>query len=287
MPLPCKPDQIGRDSWQNIRYNLLNYSRTFMAIKRKHLEKYLRDLLEVNQFNDYGPNGLQVEGKDDINTIAFTVSCSKEAIEEAINKNADCLIAHHGLIWSGQESKTLRGPYAKRLFPLIKNDVNLFAYHLPLDAHIKIGNAAVIAQKLDMIDLQPFALYKGTPTGVKGFFKKSITVTELQNKLAILLNHQVIISSYDSSAKINSLGILTGGASKSWFQAQKEHLDGYLTGEISEHDWHDAREGGIHMFAGGHYATEQFGIQALMDEICQEFKKENPYCFFIPSENPV
>ncbi len=258
-----------------------------MTVKRKDLNRYLRDLLEIYSFQDYGPNGLQIEGKENIKTIAFAVSACRETIEAAVSAKADCLITHHGLIWQFHGTKTLTGAYAKRIFPLIKNDINFFGYHLPLDAHPEIGNAAMIGHQLGLEETDSFGDHKGMPTGIKGRFPEPIGVIELQQKLEKILSHEVILSSADHDAKIRQIGILTGGAGGDWYRAQKDNLDAYLTGEISEHTWHEAQEGDIHLYAGGHYATEQFGIQGLMGKIQEKFKKEKLNCFFIPTDNPV
>ncbi len=131
---------------------------------------------------------------------------------------------------------------------------------------------------------KPFGDYKGSPTGIQGKLKNAITVTEMQQRLAAILNHDVILASHDQNVKIKSIGIITGGANSEWPQAADAGLDAYITGEISEHDWHESREAGIHMFAGGHNATEQFGIRSLMVKVQEKYGLE---CFFISSENPA
>ncbi|MGZ5059787.1 MAG: Nif3-like dinuclear metal center hexameric protein, partial [Methylobacter sp.] len=129
-----------------------------------------------------------------------------------------------------------------------------------------------------------FGDYKGSATGIKGVLEQPLTAIELQQKLETVLKHNVILATPDSNALIRSVGIITGGANSEWRLAEKAQLDAYITGEISEHDWHESQESGIHMFAGGHNATEQFGIQALMEKTRQQFAVE---CFFIDSENPA
>jgi len=255
-----------------------------MTIKRQDLDYFLDQLLNPETYPDYGPNGLQVEGCDRVSRIAFAVSATVDSIDQAVNKKADAIIVHHGLFWSFHGPKTLTGPFAKRIFPLVINEINLFAYHLPLDGNPKVGNAAMLGKLIGAEDQQPFGNYKGSPTGIQGKLKYAISAIELQQRLAGVLNHEVILASPDLQDKIKSIGIITGGANSEWQQAVDTGLDAYITGEISEHDWHESREAGIHMFAGGHYATEQFGIQALKTNIEQQFDVE---CFFIPSENPA
>jgi dinuclear metal center YbgI/SA1388 family protein len=256
-------------------------------ITRAQLEKYLNKLLNIYEFSDYGPNGLQVEGTDEIKKIAFAVSATRESIEKAAALNADALIVHHGLFWKFHGVRTITKSFAKRVKPLIKNDINLLGYHLPLDAHIEHGNAAAIAEKLDLDKIKAFGDRKGAPLGVKGVFKNPIKAKELSGILSKILDHNIILASYDDSSEVKSIGIITGGANSDWTSARKDGLDAYLTGEISEHDWHEAIEDEIHYFAGGHNATEQFGVQKILKKIHEDFSDKNLELFFIPSNNPA
>ncbi|MGZ4993604.1 MAG: Nif3-like dinuclear metal center hexameric protein [Methylobacter sp.] len=253
-------------------------------IGRDQLNDYYQVLLRPETYADYCPNGLQIEGTGHIARIAFAVSATRDSIEQAVANKADALVVHHGLFWTFHGAKPLTGAFARRVFPLVKNNINLFGYHLPLDGHPDIGNAATLGQLIGCARHQPFGDYKGSATGIKGVLEQPLSAIELQQKLEIVLKHNVILATPDSNALIRSVGIITGGANSEWRLAEKERLDAYITGEISEHDWHESREAGIHMFAGGHHATEQFGIQALMEKTRQQFAVE---CFFIDSENPA
>ncbi|MBC77556.1 MAG: Nif3-like dinuclear metal center hexameric protein [Halobacteriovoraceae bacterium] len=253
-------------------------------VKRDELVKFLDNLLNVKTFSDYGPNGLQIEGKEEVKKIAFAVSATRESIEKACEKKADAMIVHHGLFWSFHGPRTITNAFGKRVTPLIKNDINLLGYHLPLDAHIEYGNAAAIAKKLEMENFEPFGDRKGSPLGVKARFKQPLGPAQLKSKLEAILGHSVI-HSCPSEEKIESMGIITGGANSDWLSAQADGLDAYLTGEISEHDWHEAKEGNVHFFAGGHNATEQFGVQEIMNLL--ESKHPELECFYIPSDNPA
>jgi dinuclear metal center YbgI/SA1388 family protein len=255
-----------------------------LTIERQELENYLNKLLSPQLFTDYGPNGLQIEGTSSIKKIAFAVSATAESVATAVEKKADTLIVHHGLFWRFHGPKTLTGSFARRVMPLARHDINLFGFHLPLDAHMTVGNAATIAKKIELYPLEPFGDYKGSPLGVKGNFARAIKASELQQKLEKILGHTVLLASPNEDQTISSMGIITGGANSEWELARREGLDSYLTGEMSEHDWHESKEAGIHMFAGGHNATESFGVQALMETISQEFNCE---CFYIPSSNPA
>lgn len=255
-------------------------------METKKLINYLNKYLNIYDYADYGPNGLQIEGKNNVKKLAFAVSATKDSVAKAVELKADALIVHHGLFWKFHGPKTITKAFYHRVAPLIKNDINLLGYHLPLDAHMKVGNAASIAKKLELTDLAPFGDHKGMPTGVQGKLKSALTPSELSELLKDTLGHN-IIHSKPNDEKISSLGIITGGANSDWTYCLRQNLDAYLTGEISEHDWHEAKESGVHFFAGGHNATEQFGVQSLLEHLHEEFKEENLELFYIPSENPA
>jgi dinuclear metal center YbgI/SA1388 family protein len=254
-----------------------------MTTSRSKIKRFLTDLLRPFEFSDYCPNGLQIEGSEEISKIAFAVSAQRDSINKAIEAGCDTMIVHHGLFWKFHGTRPLTGSFGKRVMPLVRNNINLFGYHLPLDAHIEHGNAASIAKAIGLEDLEPFGDYKGSPTGVKGKFKKEIAAKDLRDTLEKVLKHSVIHSD-PQTEKIKSMGIITGGANGDWNQCIYHGLDAYLTGEISEHDWHEAKEEGIHMFAGGHNATEKFGVLALQELIEKEFNVET---LFIDSNNPA
>lgn len=250
---------------------------------RDELAHYLNAYLDSERFKDYGPNGLQIEGRANIAKIAFAVSATRESIARTIDAGADTLIVHHGLFWVFHGHRPVVGPFAQRVKPLIRHDINLFGYHLPLDAHPEIGNAAAIAKRIGMVELTPFGDYQGAPTGISGVFQDPVPPRDLKHRLQQLLAHDIIHAPADRR-EIHSMGIITGGASSGWYQARQNGLDGYLTGEISEHDWHESREAGVHMFAGGHNATESLGIQDLMNHLRDAFEIE---CVYFPSDNPA
>ncbi len=253
-------------------------------VHRDRLDDFLRDALDASGYPDYGPNGLQVEGKDVIRRVAFSVSATRDSIEKAIEGRADALIVHHGLLWSFSGARPLTGAFGRRVLPLIRSHLNLFAYHLPLDAHLVHGNAAGLAREIGMQHLAPFGDYKGRSTGVRGELLVPLTAGELRQKIANVVAHPVLMASPDESALLKTLGIITGGANKDWAMAASSGLDAYLTGEMSEHDWHESQEAGIHMFAAGHHATEVFGVQSLMNLLVEKFGLE---CFYIDTENPA
>ena len=255
-----------------------------MSVERNELIAYCNNVLKAYEYSDYGPNGLQVEGKSSIQKISFAVSATLDSITNAVSNGSDCLIVHHGILWNYHGARPLTGPVLNRISPLIKNDINLIGYHLPLDGHPEIGNAASIARRLNMENIEPFGEYKGSYIGVKATFKHPIKVKDLRKEVENSVNHQVILASPNVEEEISSMGIITGGATSSWSEAVTEELSAYLTGEISEHSWNDSQEAGIHMLAAGHYATEIFGIKNLMQLISDQFDIE---CNFIDSNNPV
>lgn len=260
------------------------------TLQRKELESILNSWMQPELFEDYCPNGLQIEGKQQVKKIAFAVSATFDSIERAVASGADTLIVHHGLFWKFHGPKTLTGPFFKRVSPLLKNEINLFGYHLPLDGHFDFGNARALGEVLGLSEFEPFGLYKKAYIGVKGKFKKPLTCMELAKLLEEKLERTPLFSIPDErifpgKQKITSLGIITGGARDDWSLSLKDGLDAYLTGEMSEHHYHESRESGICMFAAGHHATEKFGIQALKRKIEQSFPGVET--LFFDSDNPA
>jgi len=253
-------------------------------ITRTKLETFFAALLHPEQYPDYGPNGLQVEGAERIETVAFAVSATRASILQAIEHNADALVVHHGLFWFFHGAKPITGAFGQRLILLIKHDINLFGYHLPLDGHAEIGNAAVLGRLLSCAQQQPFGEYKGASTGIKGVLETPVTALTLAERLETIVQHPVMMATPDKHRLVNTVGIITGGANSEWKAAFEQNLDVFITGEMSEHDWHDSQEHGITMLAAGHNATEQFGIKALMETTQHQLDVE---CFFIRSENPA
>jgi dinuclear metal center YbgI/SA1388 family protein len=245
---------------------------------------YLDQLLSPKLFDDYAPNGLQIEGKKPIRKLAGSVSATQEAVDQALKWGADGLIVHHGVLWRHQGARPLTGAYGERVQKIIKNDLSLWAYHLPLDSHSEIGNAKALADVIGMNTLSPFGPYKKQFLGVQGKLNQPQSAAAFKKDLEKKLNHPITLASHDENQMIKTLGIITGGANNEWSEALNAGLDAYLTGEISEYNWHDAREAKIHYFAGGHHATERFGIQALLKKINQDLKIETQ---FFDSLNPA
>lgn len=259
-------------------------------LTRQKLESTLNNWLMPELFEDYCPNGLQIEGKTNIKKIAFAVSATFESIEKSVEFKADALIVHHGLFWKFHGTRPIIGPFHKRVGPLLKNDINLFGYHLPLDGNFEFGNARALGELIGLCDFEPFGLYKKAYIGIKGKFKNPITGNELAKILESKLHRPPLYSipdkrTFPDKQSISSLGIITGGARDDWSLSLNEGLDAYLTGEMSEHHFHESRESGINMFAAGHHATEKFGIQCLKKKIEQAFPQLET--MFFDSENPA
>lgn len=243
----------------------------------------LDELLTPEAFQDYGPNGLQVPGRDEVRRIATGVSAHRELIERAVEQDADMLIAHHGLFWDFHPTG-LSPALAERLRPLFKHDLNLACYHLPLDAHPEVGNNALLARALGCASHEPFGEHRGQPIGRAGTFPgDGVPAAELFERVRAATGREPLVFAAGPE-RVRSIGIVSGAAADSLGEAIARGLDAFLTGEPREHVMADAREAGIHFIAGGHYATETFGVQALGDLLERRFGVEHT---FIDIPNPV
>lgn len=225
------------------------------------LEKLLNQKLNINIIKDYAPNGLQVEGKSEVKKIITGVTACQALIDYAVMENADAILVHHGYFWKNEEP-CLRGMKGKRIKTLMKNDINLYAYHLPLDIHPELGNNVLFAQAIGLTNLQPME-NSATSIPLWGEFIPPISAQELTQRLENCLQRTPMVSHENAPELIRTLGICTGGAQDYIDLAASLHLDGYVTGEVSERTIHSAREQGLHFFSAGHHATERFGIKAL------------------------
>ena len=250
-------------------------------MKSEQLEKYLNSYLKADDFTDYCPNGLQVEGKSDIKKIVTAVSASIELFNKAIKQKADAIIVHHGIIWN-YERPIYKGSYRKRVKILLDNNINLFAYHLPLDAHPVVGNNAQLAKLLGLKSCKPFGDHKGQIIGIKGKIAKT-TKEKFFKKVESVVLRELLVFPYGPKS-ITNVGIVSGGAQKEFSQAITENLDAYITGEVSEHIKYLSQEEGVHYISAGHYATEKFGVKALGNHLKNKYKIDVE---FIDIPNPV
>lgn len=255
------------------------------GISREDLSSFLQELLTPELFSDYGPNGLQIEGRATLSRIAFAVSATADSIARCIEWGADALIVHHGLFWQFHGPKPITGAFARRVSPLIRAEVNLYGYHLPLDAHLQVGNAAGLARRLGLTELAPFADYKGAHLGCSGTLPAAIPASQLATRLEQVCNHGVMTSAPTPDSPVQSVGIVTGGGNRYWRAALDAGLDAFITGEMSEHDWNEAKEDGICYFAAGHHATERFGVLDLQQALLKRFPHLSTE--FFDAENPA
>jgi dinuclear metal center YbgI/SA1388 family protein len=248
-----------------------------------HLIAALDELLRPADFQDLGPNGLQVPGAPEISRVVTGVSAQRELSERAVALDAQLVLVHHGLFWSFQPPG-LTPLLAERLRPLFKHDVNLAAYHLPLDAHPTHGNNALLAEALGCERHEPFGSYKGTPIGRAGTFGgDGITRDDLRARVRDATHREPLMLGAGPE-RIRSIGIVSGAAADTLHEAAAQGLDAFLTGEPREHITSEARELGLHFVAAGHYATETFGVRALGDLLAERFGVEHT---FVEIANPV
>jgi dinuclear metal center YbgI/SA1388 family protein len=248
-----------------------------------HLVAELDELLDTDAVADYCPNGLQVEGSRHVERVVTAVSASRALFTRAVDRGADAILVHHGILWNGSEAPRLVGAFRERVRVLLTNDVSLIAYHLPLDRHLELGNAAQLAHRLGLAELEPFGEHRGTSTGVCGIFPEPVRAEELFAAVAEATGREPQVFE-GSRGEIASVGIVTGGAEREYHQAVAAGLDAYITGEATEWVLHQAAEDGVHYIAAGHYATERFGVQALGRWIAEQFGLEVE---FIEMPNPV
>ncbi|WP_111979271.1 Nif3-like dinuclear metal center hexameric protein [Algibacillus agarilyticus] len=246
------------------------------------LETYLNTLLSAKKIKDYCPNGLQIEGKTEVKKIITGVTASMELIEKAIDYKADALLVHHGYFWKGENEKVI-GMKRNRFKALLSHDINLYAYHLPLDVHPTLGNNAQLAQllNLDIID----GLSAGDPLSIGNIAttKAPISAADFAKLVSDKLNRQVLLEAAGPEY-VNRIGLCTGGAQDYIEQAHARDADLYITGEVSERTIHSARELGIHFISAGHHATERYGAKALGEYLITELGLD---VTFVDIDNPA
>lgn len=246
---------------------------------RNELEVYLNQLLEIPRFRDYCPNGLQVEGKDNIHTVISGVTASLDLLQAAAAANADAIIVHHGYFWRG-ENERLVGLKHRRIALLMAREMSLFAYHLPLDIHADFGNNVQLGQKLGLVETGRFG---EQDIAMHGNLTQPMTLGELGAKISqTLLREPMMVG--DSDKPIHRVAWCTGAAQSYFDEAIQLGVDAFITGEISEQTVHNARESGVAFISAGHHATERYGVQALGEHLAQQFGITHQ---FIDIDNPV
>jgi len=239
------------------------------VVSRDRLVEDLDAYLRIDEGSDYGPNGLQVEGAEEISKLVVGVSACQELFDRAAEKDADAILVHHGIFWDGMP-RQLTGIQRRRVATLIRAEMSLLAYHLPLDRHEEVGNNAVAARAFGLTDLQPFGIHEGLPTGFRGRFPEPVPPAELVRRCTEIYRREPLIQGHGPDP-VATLGIVSGGAQKEFWQAIDAGLDAYLTGEVSEWVMNVARETRTHFLAAGHYATEVLGVRALGEKIAADY----------------
>jgi len=238
------------------------------------LARQLNAFLKIDEFSDYGPNGLQVEGQRPVQTCATAVSANLKTIEAAIEAGVDALIVHHGLFWQG-DSLVVEGPKRAKLHALLESGISLLAYHLPLDAHPEVGNNWVAARELGWNDLEAFDI------GVRGTFAP-LPVEAFLAELEAFYGHRAVFA-MGGGQTVQSAALISGGAWRRVSAAAKLGVDCFITGNFDEPAWAMAHEENIHFFALGHSATERVGQRALAKHLEESLKVP---CQFLDIENP-
>ena len=227
-------------------------------MNREQLRNTLDTLLDAARFRDYCPNGLQVEGRADVQRVVSGVTASLALIERAVELEADAILVHHGLFWKGDDLR-VTGPKKRRLELLLKHGINVFAYHLPLDAHAELGNNAQLAQRLGFRITGRFAEQE---IGFLGDLLSPLPAEALTASVSAALGRKALVVG-PHERPVRLIAWCTGGAQGYFEQAIAAGCDAFLSGEISEQTTHLARETGVPYIAAGHHATERYGVQAV------------------------
>ena len=238
--------------------------------------------LQVDQFRDYCPNGLQVEGKGEVQRIVTGVTACQDLIDAAVAYRADAILVHHGYFWKG-EPEAIVGIKKQRIQTLLKHDISLLAYHLPLDSHPTLGNNVQLAEVLDFETTGPLDPNDPRVPGNIGRLTHPIRAGELTEHIALKLN-RIPQHIGEEDDIIETIAWCTGGAQGYMQYAINQGIDAFLTGEINEPSVHNARESGTHFYAAGHHATERYGAKALGEHLAQKFSLDVE---FIDIDNPV
>jgi dinuclear metal center YbgI/SA1388 family protein len=254
-----------------------------MAI-RDEIIAYCDVRLRATAFHDTAINGLQVAGYREIDKLAVAVSASRYTIEEAAAWGADALLVHHGLLW-GDRLRPLTGILGGRLRALFRDNINLIAYHLPLDAHPEIGNCALLAAACGYEMVDHFAMIGGEPIGVVGEQQPGSTLEQLVATLTDITGRTpLVVGVPEEDSRLTRIGFVTGSGYSALEEAVAAGCGALITGDVRESTMAEARELGILVIAAGHEATERAGVQALADELAERYELDTR---FIADPNPV
>ncbi len=242
------------------------------------LERIVNQLLNTESFTDYGPNGLQVEGRDDVKKIITGVTACQALLDEAVHQQADAVIVHHGYFWRN-ESSVIKGMKRRRLRTLLANDINLYGWHLPLDAHPQLGNNAQLAQRLGITvrgEVMPLVPW--------GEVEEPLSGEQLAQRITHELGREPLYCGDNAPQHIRRIAWCTGGGQGFIDNAAAFGVDAFITGEVSEQTIHSARENGLHFYAAGHHATERGGVQALGQWLAEHCALD---VVFVDIDNPA
>ena len=248
-------------------------------MRLEELARYLDDLLQAAKFRDYCPNGLQVEGRGEVRRVIAGVTASQRLLDLAVARGADAVLVHHGYFWKGEDAR-ITGLRRRRLATLLKHNISLLAYHLPLDAHSELGNNAQLAVRFGW---QPEGRFGEQEIGWFGSLPASASLAEVVAGVAVALGRQPLVLG-DPARRITRVAWCSGGAQGYFEEAIGLGVDLYLSGEISEPTLHLAEESGVAYLGAGHHASERYGIQALAAHLAQAHGLE---CEFIDLDNPA
>lgn len=258
-----------------------------MAVSLAEFHSKINSLLRIEQFKDYAPNGLQVEGKAQVRKVVSGVTASRALIEAAIAADADAILVHHGYFWHGEEAAIV-GIKRRRIELLLQHDISLLAYHLPLDAHAEFGNNVQLGQHLGLETTGELGRQSNHPIGLIGKLPTPLSCGDFARHIATRLGRDPLVIQAGLEAggveKIETLAWCSGAAQGFIDKAVASGVDAYLTSEASEPTVHIARESGVHFFSAGHHATERYGVQALAEHLQSLFDFEHQ---FIDIDNPV
>ena len=242
-------------------------------VTNQNLNHFLDFFMRSNEIDDASLNGLQVEGKKEIHKIITGVSANLSLFKKAESLKADAVLVHHGLFWKGMDFR-LNGYLKKRVEILLRNQINLFAYHLPLDCHETVGNNISLLNLFQTENIAPFGYYHGNPIGFQGDLKENQTLTEILGFLEDKLEQKAVKAYPFGKEKIKNISVVSGGASSILYEAIKKKTDLFITGELTEYTQELCRETGLNYIALGHYSSEKLGVQNLSREIQKNFECE-------------
>lgn len=241
---------------------------------RDELVRYLDEYLKVGEIADGSKNGLQVEGRPEVRRLALAVDACLESFQKAVQVRADMLLVHHGLFWESYQP--LKGAFLRRVRVLLDGGVSLYAAHLPLDAHVEVGNNVALARLLGLEVVGPFGEYHGVSVGVEARLPTAAAPQEFAQLAQGRLGTEVVLLAY-GPPRVQRVGIISGGGAEMTAQAAARGLDLFLTGERSHTFYHEAEEQGLHVLYAGHYVTETVGVKALGQHLAERFGLETTF----------